>query len=78
MNNSKKKTLIYRVAAFLVIMAIAAVMFVIGRGHTVYFDNKSSDLVAEVPYKIEVRWTERRSLLLRRTSVVWWMSWDRS
>jgi len=55
MNNSKKKTLIYRVAAFLVIMAIAAVMFVIGRGHTVYFDNKSSDLVAEVPYKIEVR-----------------------
>ena len=35
-----KRKLIFRVAALLIVLAVAAVMFVIGRGHTVYFDNK--------------------------------------
>lgn len=38
----KNKTLGIRLAVLLVILAIAAVMFVIGRGHTVYFDNKTA------------------------------------
>ena len=38
----KNKTLWVRLAVLLVILAIAAVMFVIGRGHTVYFDNKTA------------------------------------
>ena len=38
----KNKTLWVRLAVLLAILAIAAVMFVIGRGHTVYFDNKTA------------------------------------
>lgn len=39
MKNRRK--IIFRAIALAVILAIAAVMFVIGRGHTVYFDNKT-------------------------------------
>ncbi len=35
-----KRKLLFRVGAILIILVIAACMFVIGRGHTVYFDNK--------------------------------------
>ena len=41
MNNKRK--LLIRLAVLLVILGIAAVMFVIGRGHTVYFDNKTAE-----------------------------------
>ncbi|OON85340.1 hypothetical protein BXO88_12545 [Oribacterium sp. C9] len=57
MDKSKKRRLIYRIAAFVVILLIAAAMFIIGRGHTVYFDNKMPENVGtevSVPYKIEV------------------------
>ena len=58
MDKSKKKVLIYRIVALIVVLLIAAAMFVIGRGHTVYFDNKALEYgdksVNEVPYKIEV------------------------
>ena len=37
-----KRRLLFRVAAIGIILAIAAVMFVIGRGHTLYFDNKET------------------------------------
>ncbi len=52
-----KKTLLIRIIAIAVLIAIAATMFVIGRGHTVYFDNK--DLEADGTeyksyYQIEV------------------------
>ena len=53
-----KKTFLIRLLAVAVLIAIAAVMCVIGRGHTVYFDNK--DLTAgdgtkyEAPYQIQV------------------------
>ncbi|MBR1559729.1 MAG: hypothetical protein IJ646_05745 [Clostridia bacterium] len=36
----KKRRLLFRVGTVLVLVAIAACMMVIGRGHTMYFDNK--------------------------------------
>ena len=36
-----KRILLYRLAMILVLVVVAAVMLVIGRGHTVYFDNVS-------------------------------------
>lgn len=36
-----KRQLIFRIAALAIILAIAAAMFVVGRGHTIYFDNKT-------------------------------------
>lgn len=38
-----KKKWIARVVTAAVILAVAAVMLVIGRGHTVYFDNKTAE-----------------------------------
>lgn len=38
-----KRQLIFRLAAIVIILVIAAAMFVIGRGHTVYFDNKTAE-----------------------------------
>ena len=37
-----RRKLLFRVGAILIILVIAAAMFVIGRGHTVYFDNKET------------------------------------
>ena len=57
MNKTDKKVILARFIALLVVLLIAAAMFIIGRGHTVYFDNKSTDLSAKtgkVPYSIEV------------------------
>ena len=58
MDKSKKKSLIYRIAALIILILIAVAMFIIGRGHTVYFDNKALEYgeksVDEVPYKIDV------------------------
>jgi hypothetical protein len=39
----KSKRFIIRSAAILLILALAVCMFIIGRGHTVYFDNKDFD-----------------------------------
>ena len=36
-----KRQLIFRIAALAIILAIAAAMVVVGRGHTIYFDNKT-------------------------------------
>ncbi len=57
MDKSKKRRFLYRIAAFIVILLIAAAMFIIGRGHTVYFDNKmpeNAGTEVSVPYKIDV------------------------
>ena len=40
---NKKRQLIFRCAAILLVIALAVVMFVIGRGHTIYFDNKACE-----------------------------------
>ena len=39
----KNKRLLIRICAVVAVLALAAVMFVIGRGHTIYFDNKSGE-----------------------------------
>lgn len=52
-----KRRLLIRILAIVVVIAIAAAMFVIGRGHTVYFDNKKLEAdgtTYEPMYQIEV------------------------
>ena len=51
----KKRTLFFRIGTIVILLAIAAVMMVIGRGHTVYFDNKKLEYNGETydtPYKV--------------------------
>ena len=67
--NNKRKWII-RGCALLVILAIAALMFLVGRGHTVYIDNKSLEFngqTAEAYQRVEV-WVggERLSKLGKR------------
>jgi len=53
----KGKKILWRVGAVVVLLAIAAVMFVIGRGHTIYVDNKKLEYngeTIECPKKIVV------------------------
>ncbi len=55
MKNTKR--LLVRVAFFAVILAVAAAMLVVGRGHTVYFDNKTLEYngqTYQAPYKVVV------------------------
>ena len=55
---SKKTTsILFKVGTVVVLLAIAAVMFVVGRGHTVYFDNKKLEYngtTYDTPYKVVV------------------------
>lgn len=47
----KSKKWLYRIAALVFLLAIAALMFVIGRGHTIYLDNKTIEYNGEeIPY----------------------------
>ena len=53
----EKRKLIFRVGALLLVLCIAAAMMVIGRGHTVYFDNKTMEYNGqsyEAFHKVEV------------------------
>ena len=47
----KRKTLLIRLAVLAVVIAVAAVMMVIGRGHTLYFDNKTIENYQGQEYK---------------------------
>jgi len=52
-----KRRLLFRVGAVAILLAIAACMMVIGRGHTVYVDNKTLEYNGETyktPYRINV------------------------
>ena len=52
-----KRILLCRLAALAVLVAVAAVMLVIGRGHTVYFDNQTLEYEGktyETPYKVVI------------------------
>ena len=54
---NKTRRLLFRLGTLLVLIAIAACMMVIGRGHTVYFDNKKLEYEGttyEAPYKVTV------------------------
>ena len=52
------RSLLIKVGALVVLLGIAALMFVIGRGHTVYFDNKTFEAAdgttVETAYRAEV------------------------
>ena len=53
----KTRRIVIRLLAVAVVLGIAGWMFVIGRGHTVYFDNKTLEAdgqVYEAPYQIQV------------------------
>ena len=52
---SNKRSLVIRICAVLVLILIAACMMVVGRGHTVYLDNKSIEYdgrTYKAPYKV--------------------------
>ncbi|MBQ9662710.1 MAG: hypothetical protein IJV40_06125 [Oscillospiraceae bacterium] len=54
---NKTRRLLFQIGAVLILAAIAFCMMVIGRGHTVYFDNKIleyDDETYEPPYKVTV------------------------
>ena len=54
---SKKRALLFRLGAVLLLLVIAACMMVIVRGHTVYLDNKTLEYEGntyKAPYKITV------------------------
>ena len=52
-----KKKFFIRLATVLVLIGIAVLMYFLGRGHTVYFDNKKLEydgVTYDTPYKVEV------------------------
>ena len=53
----KTASILFKVGTVALLLAIAAVMFVVGRGHTVYFDNKSLEYngtTYDTPYKVVI------------------------
>lgn len=53
----KNRRRIFQILMVLILIAIGGVMMIVGRGHTVYFDNKSQDYQGSTytaPYKIEI------------------------
>lgn len=40
---SSKRKWIFRIIALIIVLIVAVIMFIVGRGHTIYFDNKSID-----------------------------------
>ena len=58
-----KRRLLFRLGAVAILIAIAACMMVIGRGHTVYIDNKTLEYSGETyktPYRVNVYVGEER------------------
>lgn len=56
-NKASKRTLIIQLAAVVVLIVIAYIMTIIGRGHTVYLDNKKLEYngqTYDTPYKVVV------------------------
>ncbi len=54
---TSKRVVVFRVAALAVLLIVAALMFVIGRGHTIYPENKSFEYEGktyEAPYKVTI------------------------
>lgn len=52
-----KRSLLFKLGALLVLIGICVVMFIIGRGHTVFFDNKKIEYEGveyTTPYKVVV------------------------
>ena len=56
-NANKTRRLLFRLGTVLILIGICIVMMIIGRGHTVYFDNKKLDhegITYDCPYKVKV------------------------
>lgn len=74
----KAKKWIIRIAAAAVLIAIAAVMMVIGRGHTVYVDNKTAEFGGQT-YKsfdkveVSIKGQETAKLYPRERSMATWI-----
>lgn len=54
---NKTRRLLFRAGAILILLLIAGAMFIIGRGHTVYLDNKAIEYNGQTytgPYKVVV------------------------
>ena len=58
----KKRTLFFRLGAIAILLAIAAVMMVIGRGHTVYFDNKKLEVNGETYERVAKLYDKERGM----------------
>ena len=53
----KARRLIIRIAAVLVLVVIGVIMSIIGRGHTIYLDNKTLEYDGQTykaPYKVTI------------------------
>lgn len=65
---NKKKTILIRVLAVVGLLLVGALMMVIGRGHTVYFDNVALDYEGTTyaaPYRVDVYVKEERAAKLK-------------
>ena len=54
---NKTRRLLFRLGSVLILVAICAAMMIIGRGHTVYFDNKKIEIdgtTYDPPYKVTI------------------------
>ncbi len=54
---NKMRSLLFRIGTVLVLVGICVWMMIVGRGHTVYFDNKKLEYEGETyepPYKVTV------------------------
>ncbi len=80
--NAKVKKLLFRVGALVIVLAVAAVMMVIGRGHTVYLDNKTLEYNGteyKAFYKVEVSTKEMdktAKLMARDRGMSTWIGQD--
>lgn len=78
----KGKTLMIRLATLAVVIAVAAVMMVIGRGHTLYFDNKTIEDYQGQEYKafervvVTVKGEEVAKLGKRERGMATWIGQD--
>lgn len=76
------KTLLIRIAALAVCAALAAAMMVIGRGHTLYFDNKTIEDYQGQEYKafervvVTVKGEEVAKLGKRERGMATWIGQD--
>ena len=60
---SSSRRWLFRIAALILVLIVAVIMFIIGRGHTIYFDNVTVDYngkTLQPPYKIEVEYKGER------------------
>ena len=59
-NKTSNRRLIFQLAAVVVLIVIAYAMTIVGRGHTVYLDNKKLEYngkTYDTPYKVVVSMT---------------------